>query len=1010
MEKKLFLKSLLLLFALIVGSSSVWGQSSTATITFANQTSGTSDSSTAYTTDNFVSSGIANSDAAFGTISCSATAKCYSGKTGYGMKAGASSNAGSFTISFSALTNVSKITLNRASYSSTKDATITVKNGSVTLANAVSTPSGNTDFADMDIANLSIESLSELTVQTSRYCYIKSITIEYSTGGGGGSTPSISAENVSVAYNATSGTIAATINNAVDGGALSASITGGNDDNWLSLGTVDGTNVPLTINSNNNDVISRSATVTLTYTYNTNETKTKEVTVTQGVNSVYGSSTNPYTVAQAIAVIDAAGKTTVSNKYVTGIVSQVDNINSGAITYWISDDGTTTNQFEVYKGKGISGASFSAVSDIRVGDVVVVRGDITYYSSSSIYEFASGSNLVSQKLVAPTFYPAAGAVGSGTELTISDAHTDATIYYTTDGNTPTTSSTQYNSSSKPTITAATTFKAIAVKANCENSDVASASYTILSAVATPEITLAGGTYTSAQSTTITCGTDGATIYYTTNGTNPTTSSTVYTGAISINESMTIKAIAVKDGMANSAVAEATYTISIPAITASNVNITCDATSGDIAYTMENTVEGGVLTASVPVGSWLTPGAVSASAVAFTCTENSENTNRTTTVTLTYTYDTNKTVTKEVTVTQAANEVPIVPAVPGEGAFVKVTSNENLTNGTYLIVYEGDDDHAAVAFDGSLTTLDAAGNGIKVNIVDGKIESSAATAAATFEIKPSSGTICSSYSGKYIGQNSNANGLVVSDDEITNTINIPTASNTNNNVDIISGGAYLRYNSTSNQLRFRYFKSASYTNQQAIALYKYDDTETAFATAKFNSEGYATFSSVAQIDLTSTDGFTAWQITGISGETITFNKVTSVVPSGTGLLLMGDAGKVAVLTVADDAVAATQLSGNKLIAVNSATVVTAEQYYGLSGKTFVPVTAGTVPAGKALLPASEVGDAPSLTFIFNDESTGINEVRSQKEDVRGGVYDLQGRRVAQPTKGLYIVNGKKIVIK
>jgi hypothetical protein len=46
----------------------------------------------------------------------------------------------------------------------------------------------------------------------------------------------------------------------------------------------------------------------------------------------------------------------------------------------------------------------------------------------------------------------------------------------------------------------------------------------------------------------------------------------------------------------------------------------------------------------------------------------------------------------------------------------------------------------------------------------------------------------------------------------------------------------------------------------------------------------------------------------------------------------------------------------------------------------------------------------------DDETGVNEVRGQKEEVRGDFYNLAGQRVAQPTKGLYIQNGKKIVIK
>ena len=79
-------------------------------------------------------------------------------------------------------------------------------------------------------------------------------------------------------------------------------------------------------------------------------------------------------------------------------------------------------------------------------------------------------------------------------------------------------------------------------------------------VATPTFSPAGGTYTEAQNVTINCTTSGANIYYTTNGDNPTESSTLYEGPISVSETTTIKAIAVKSGMNNSEVAEATYTI------------------------------------------------------------------------------------------------------------------------------------------------------------------------------------------------------------------------------------------------------------------------------------------------------------------------------------------------------------------------------------------------------------------------------------------------------------------
>ncbi|MDD7018727.1 MAG: chitobiase/beta-hexosaminidase C-terminal domain-containing protein, partial [Bacteroidales bacterium] len=78
-------------------------------------------------------------------------------------------------------------------------------------------------------------------------------------------------------------------------------------------------------------------------------------------------------------------------------------------------------------------------------------------------------------------------------------------------------------------------------------------------LAAPTFTPAGGTFTSAQNVTISAA-DGATIYYTTDGTDPTTSSTKYESAITVSKTTTIKAIAVKDGYANSDIATATYTI------------------------------------------------------------------------------------------------------------------------------------------------------------------------------------------------------------------------------------------------------------------------------------------------------------------------------------------------------------------------------------------------------------------------------------------------------------------
>jgi len=82
------------------------------------------------------------------------------------------------------------------------------------------------------------------------------------------------------------------------------------------------------------------------------------------------------------------------------------------------------------------------------------------------------------------------------------------------------------------------------------------------AVATPTFTPMGGNYITTQSVTINCSTEGATIYYTTNGTDPTTGSSVYTTPINVSTTTTLKAMATKAGMDDSGIGTAVYTFPI----------------------------------------------------------------------------------------------------------------------------------------------------------------------------------------------------------------------------------------------------------------------------------------------------------------------------------------------------------------------------------------------------------------------------------------------------------------
>ncbi len=215
----------------------------------------------------------------------------------------------------------------------------------------------------------------------------------------------------------------------------------------------------------------------------------------------------------------------------------------------------------------------------------------------------------------PAFSPAPGTYTSAQSVSITDTTPGAAVYYTTNGATPTAGSTLY--SAPIAVSATTTIEAIAVVSGDNNSAVATGTYTITAQVAaTPAFAPAPGNYTSAQSVSITDTTPGAAIYYTTNGTTPTTGSTLYSAPIAVSAAMTIEAIAVASGYNNSAVATGTYTITVPMAatpgftpapgpyqTAQSVTIT-DATPGAAIYYTTNgttpTTSSALFSASSPI--------------------------------------------------------------------------------------------------------------------------------------------------------------------------------------------------------------------------------------------------------------------------------------------------------------------------------------------------------------------------------------------------------------------------
>ena len=220
----------------------------------------------------------------------------------------------------------------------------------------------------------------------------------------------------------------------------------------------------------------------------------------------------------------------------------------------------------------------------------------------------------------------------------------------------------------------------------------------------------------------------------------------------------------------------------------------------------------------------------------------------------------------------------------------------------------------------------------------------------------------------------------------------------------------------------YLYPTSYSNSQNPGVSYITWTPITAVPATVGANGYTTFASPYALDLTDANrpaGLKAYKAT-LAGTTLTFTALNQTVPAGTGLLLLGETkGGTYNITVVASGDAVT----NALVGVTSDTplqsTVGGTYYFVMKKATtaedalaFAPLTtasAVTIPAGKAYVALDTSAGARSLTVAFDDETTGIKSVLGSELMVNG-FYNLNGQRVESPTKGLYIMNGKKVILK
>lgn len=436
--------------------------------------------------------------------------------------------------------------------------------------------------------------------------------------------------------------------------------------------------------------------------------------------------------------------------------------------------------------------------------------------------------------------------------------------------------------------------------------------------------------------------------------------------------------------------------SVPSISADDVDILYTATSGSIGYTVVNSVDGGALTAARTAGDWLTVGEVGASSVAFTCSANTGS-QRTATVRLTYTYNTSETVTKDVKVTQApAPQNYTLASSLTSGKIYVIASG---TSGDVKVMGEQKDTNRGTV-DGTvsettLTTTSAA-----------EVVAYGPDASGYYTLYTTDGYLYAASSDKNQMKSQSTNDMngkwsISIDGETKEAEVVAQGTNTRN---------IIHYNPNNGSPVYSCYGSSSSIDNPVYLFEKADAAVTTTVSKTLNASGYATFATTTALDFLDAEkaNFSAWEIKEVSSTTITFSQITDHVKAGTGILLKGTPNATINLNILPTG-GANISSTNKLVAITESTDVTADQYYGLSGNQFKKVGAGTVPAGKALLPASAItSSARELTFVF-DEATGIKQVETSKSIIEG-IYNLAGQKVQNPTKGLYIMNGKKVIIK
>lgn len=338
-----------------------------------------------------------------------------------------------------------------------------------------------------------------------------------------------------------------------------------------------------------------------------------------------------------------------------------------------------------------------------------------------------------------------------------------------------------------------------------------------------------------------------------------------------------------------------------------------------------------------------------------------------------------------------------------GCYYKVTTTPADWSGKYLIVYESQNN--AYVFNAA----DAV-NGYVAATTDGKkIQANSIIDAEVVTIETTSSGYAINSKNGYIYGDSGSNKLSFN----KTTAQINTIEFDNDGSIKITSGRVLRFNNASNQMRFRYYSEGT---QKPVYLYKYYEEGTVH-TLDISEIGYATLFLGFNAEIPA--NVEAYIATSTENDRVQLTQVEGVLPAETGVIVKATAGSYDFFRSEEET---TDVTGNLFKGSAESTVISKEankSYYILANGNngigfYKPVngddtTQFTNGANKAYLEV-EGADRSASFYGFNfDGTTAIEGV--EVENVEKVIYDLTGRRVKEiAAPGIYIVNGKKVLVK